>query len=51
MNYCVQCGADIAPDMELCSDCELLNDIALDYTDDETDPYDDPEDPLYWDTH
>ena len=51
MNYCVQCGADIAVDMELCVDCDLLNDIALDYTDDETDPYEDPNDPLYWDTH
>jgi hypothetical protein len=51
MKNCERCGALTDDDLEWCFDCELTADIALYYTDDETDPYEDPEDPLYWDTH
>ena len=50
MKNCEGCGVLIDDDLTWCFDCELMAD-AEDYADDENDPYEDPNDPLYWDRY
>ena len=50
--YQCKCGAEVENEGDFCWDCILDIEAGFDdYPEDDRDPYENPNDPLYWDTH